>query len=221
MHFLLILCFLASYITLGLSLSCETCIAFMDTCTGNWETCPPEKNSCSFIQMEASGLMQVKSFMKTCIRSRDCEELPYSLNLGRAGQMLTRITCCTGDECQKSPPALPPINTTPNGRKCPSCYLVHSHECKEEMAECAGDENYCFEVFGTANIGGAVADMVMKGCTSKTSCNRTLDSDSLGAFQFVSKSSCTPALGAASSVQASFGLLLQAFMGLLLLKALS
>lgn len=220
MHFLLILSFLASCITLGLSLSCETCHAFRNTCTGHMEYCPPEKDSCGFVQMEGSGLMQIKAIVKSCLRSSDCADRFHSLNLGKAGQMFHQITCCSGRECQNEPPTLTRKNTTPNGKRCPACYLVHSHECKEEMAECAGDENYCFEIFGTLNLGGMPADMVMKGCTSSASCNKTLDEESLGSIKVISKSTCTPAIGAASSVRASFGFLFQAFVGLYLLKVL-
>ncbi|XP_015284744.1 PREDICTED: phospholipase A2 inhibitor and Ly6/PLAUR domain-containing protein-like [Gekko japonicus] len=220
MHFLLVLSLFASSITLGRSLSCETCHAFRNTCTGSWEHCLPEKDSCGIVQMEGSGLMQVKAIVKSCIRSRDCAEPDHSINLGRAGQMFSRTTCCMGNNCQKILPALPPINTTPNGKRCPACYVVHSHECVEETAECAGNENYCFGIVGTMELGGTSADIVMKGCTSSASCNKTLDGESLGTIKMVSKSSCVPALQGAGSVPTSFGFLLQAFTGLILLKVL-
>ncbi|KAL8219570.1 UNVERIFIED_CONTAM: hypothetical protein K2H54_027364 [Gekko kuhli] len=205
----------------GFSLSCETCHALKNTCTGNWEHCPSEKDSCGIAQTEGSGQMQVKAIVKSCIQSSNCAEPDHSVNLGSAGQTFTRTTCCRGNECQKIPPALPPINTTPNGKRCPACYVVHSHECMEETAECAGNENYCFGVFGTVDLGRTRVDVVMKGCTSSASCNGTMDGESLGTFKMVFKSSCVPAIEAAGSVPASFGFLLQAFTGLLLLKVLS
>nr|XP_056702745.1 phospholipase A2 inhibitor and Ly6/PLAUR domain-containing protein-like [Euleptes europaea] len=220
MNFPLALCLLATYVALGVSLSCETCQGFGNTCSGQWQTCPPNKDSCVSVQVEGSGVLQAKVVMKTCIQSSECVQPPSSMNLGKAGRLLTQITCCEGNKCKKDPPALPPVNTTPNGKKCPACYVVHTLKCEEETIDCAGDENYCFEVSGTTNLGGMSAEMVMKGCTSSVSCNSTHDSGSFGSISVVAKASCTPAIGAASSVVASFGFLLQAFMGLLLLKLL-
>ncbi|KAL8219566.1 UNVERIFIED_CONTAM: hypothetical protein K2H54_027273 [Gekko kuhli] len=113
MRDLLTISFLASFIATGLSLSCETCVGFKNTCTGKWENCPPEKDSCSIIQMQGSGLMQVKAIAKSCIRSSSCAEPNRSVNLGRAGQMFTRTTCCRGNECQKIPPAFATKRITP------------------------------------------------------------------------------------------------------------
>ncbi|XP_054855974.1 phospholipase A2 inhibitor and Ly6/PLAUR domain-containing protein-like [Eublepharis macularius] len=215
----LILCLLATSVALGVSLSCEHCHGFGNTCNGTWQNCPSEQHSCGIVQAAGTGVLQMKGVFKTCVQSRNCDQPLNSFNLGKIGQILTRTTCCEGLGCQKTPPALPPINNTPNGKKCPSCYVFHSLKCEEEMADCTGDQIHCIEVAGTANMGGTSAEVLMKGCTNVL-CNSTQDGMSFGGISVITTAICTPANGAASSIPGSFELVLQAFVGLLLLKVL-
>lgn len=215
----LILCLLAASVALGVSLSCEHCHGFGDTCDGTWQNCHPEQDSCGIVQVAGTGALQLNGVFKTCIQSTNCVRPLGSLNLGKMGQILTRTTCCEGHKCKKTPPALPPRNNTPNGKNCPSCYVFHSHECEEEMVACTGEQNHCIEVAGTADLGETSTKVLMKGCTDVL-CNTTQDGMSFGGISAIARASCMPANGAAGSLPGSFGPVFHAFVGFLLVSVL-
>ncbi|XP_054855973.1 phospholipase A2 inhibitor NAI-like isoform X2 [Eublepharis macularius] len=153
MQSLLIICLLASLIATGMSLMCEICEGFGHTCEGPLHPCPSGFDTCGIIQTEGTVGPQIKATVKTCFPVSACEEGFAVVNLGSFGTLATKVTCCVGHECSKVPHTLPPINTHLNGKICPACYSMHSFTCKEEIAQCTGDQQYCFEIAGTSNMG--------------------------------------------------------------------
>ncbi|XP_060114021.1 phospholipase A2 inhibitor gamma subunit B-like [Heteronotia binoei] len=222
MQGLLVICFLATFIATGASLTCEVCEGFGDTCMGPLQTCLPGFDTCGIIQGETTVGPHMKTIMKSCFPVSRCDEGLTVLNLGKAGTMARRLTCCVGNGCAKVPPPLPPINTSLNGKKCPTCYSMQSFTCKEEINHCAGDEHYCFELAGTTDIAGMTITSVIKGCSNMASCNDTLQrSGSFAGMTVVVTANCTLASGTASSIPGLLSLFFQAFSGILLWKILS
>ncbi|XP_003222875.1 phospholipase A2 inhibitor and Ly6/PLAUR domain-containing protein [Anolis carolinensis] len=206
-------CLLATCIALGASLECEECMALGRNCHGNKITCTPEKDSCGIISMDTMGQTGV---MKTCIQSKLCTLGISSLNMGKAGISRTDTMCCTGDDCKKSPPPLPPRNTTLNGVSCPACHALES-ECKEEIIKCTGNENRCFELSGVTSVGTISSNVIMKGCGNEVICYEAEQSTmSFSGISIVHKARCTS--GATTNISTIFGLLFPVLMGLLFEK---
>nr|XP_056702322.1 phospholipase A2 inhibitor gamma subunit B-like [Euleptes europaea] len=222
MQNLLAICFLATFIATGASLSCEVCEGIGDTCEGPLHTCPPGFDTCGIIQEEAKMGILVKMTVKTCFPASVCEEGLTVINLGKVGTTVKKVTCCVGNECMRVLPALPPIDTALNGKRCPACYSVHGLACQEEIAQCAGDEQYCFDLAGTVTVGGMTMTVIMKGCTNHAACNDTLHgSGAFAGISVVATANCTLASGTASFVPEFTGLFFQAFAGILLGKIFS
>uniref|UniRef100_A0A803TIT2 UPAR/Ly6 domain-containing protein n=1 Tax=Anolis carolinensis TaxID=28377 RepID=A0A803TIT2_ANOCA len=231
-------CLLATCIALGASLECEECMALGRNCHGNKITCTPEKDSCGIISMDTMGrgsefflktattaeecrrgpeiFNGQTGVMKTCIQSKLCTLGISSLNMGKAGISRTDTMCCTGDDCKKSPPPLPPRNTTLNGVSCPACHALES-ECKEEIIKCTGNENRCFELSGVTSVGTISSNVIMKGCGNEVICYEAEQSTmSFSGISIVHKARCTS--GATTNISTIFGLLFPVLMGLLFEK---
>lgn len=210
------ICLLAAVIDLGLSLVCEICGGFGNTCKGPLRFCPPSQDKCGITLLEGTGALKVRSVAKTCVRSNTCDEPFTSINLGKAGEAWTQLTCCVGNECQGITPTFPPMNTTPNGKTCPACYALHTLECEEENIECTGDQFYCLEKSGSITIGGTNVMTILKGCANNASCNNMYENSFLDGIHNVVTANCTLASGVASIVPGMFGLFIQTIAGLLL-----
>nr|XP_060639720.1 phospholipase A2 inhibitor and Ly6/PLAUR domain-containing protein-like [Anolis sagrei ordinatus] len=208
-------CLIATCIALGASLECEECMALGRNCHGNKITCPPEKDSCGIISMDTMGQTAV---MKTCVPSKICSLGLSSLSMGKAGVSRTNAMCCTGDDCKKAPPPLPPRNTTLNGKSCPACHALNA-ECQEEIVKCTGDENQCFSLSGITSAGTVSAKVTMKGCGNEAICYEAKQkSSSFSGISLVHDSSCTD--GASTNIATLFGLLFPVLTGLLFGKLL-
>ncbi|KAL8219571.1 UNVERIFIED_CONTAM: hypothetical protein K2H54_027383 [Gekko kuhli] len=179
-----------------------------------------------YIQSHFSFLIRIgphiRTIVKTCFPVSSCDEGLTVINLGSFGTVVKKLTCCVGDACARVPPSLPPINASPNGKKCPACYAIHGFTCKEESAQCAGDELYCFELSGTTSLGAMTITNVMKGCSNMATCNDTLHgSGSFAGMTVVTTANCTLASGTAGSIPVSLRLFFQAISGVLLRRILS
>ncbi|KAL8219568.1 UNVERIFIED_CONTAM: hypothetical protein K2H54_027297 [Gekko kuhli] len=169
MQTFLTICLLASFIATGQSFSCESCFGMGHNCQGPLEDCPSDKDTCGIIQIRSSGVSEDDFIWKTCFHSRYCSESHRSIDFGITGQTLIKTTCCMGKECEVLPP-LPPVNTTPNGKKCPACYSVTKRDCKGVLAECTGDHADCANIRVTKIYGFQNFTMVLKGCTNYDVC---------------------------------------------------
>ncbi|XP_042295258.1 phospholipase A2 inhibitor gamma subunit B-like isoform X2 [Sceloporus undulatus] len=209
------ICLLATCIALGVSLECEECfgMGLGINCHGNIITCSANKDTCAIISAENMGQSGI---MKMCMSSENCGHGLTSLNMGSAGVVRTNIICCIGNECKRDPAPLPPRNTTLNGKKCPACYAVGS-ECKDEITECVGDENFCYAMSGTTSIGKVNTTVSLKGCANEASCYEIKNSDaSLAGIGVISEVRCTG--GATASTSEIFGLLYPLLAGVLFMK---
>nr|XP_020668464.1 phospholipase A2 inhibitor and Ly6/PLAUR domain-containing protein-like [Pogona vitticeps] len=209
-------CFLATFISLGVSLECEECVGMGHNCNGPKITCPPEKDSCAII---ASEMLGQRTLVKTCLPSKACNLGLSSINMGKIGIQKNFISCCVGDGCKRSTDTMPDRNTTLNGRKCPACYAF-KETCEETMTNCAGDELFCLEVSGTSSLGAIATPVVMKGCANSAACYELKDAKStLGSLSMVYKAGCTD--GASPGSPSEFwGFLFSTMSGLLLVKFL-
>ncbi|XP_054854649.1 phospholipase A2 inhibitor gamma subunit B-like [Eublepharis macularius] len=211
------ICLWATFIATGVSLSCENCLDFGHTCEGLLEPCSSDEDACGIMQVKISGVLETEFVMKTCLHSRDCYEPLSSMDFGMAGQLLVQTTCCMENECEEFIPPLPPINTSPNGKKCPACLAVNSFQCKDIVAECTGDNNYCAELTATGNFDNVSVHFVLKGCMSHDVCKDVHGDSSSDLFDIAS---CVISSKAPSTVPGSSQLFLQIFSGLLLLQIL-
>uniref|UniRef100_A0ACB8FSG9 Uncharacterized protein n=1 Tax=Sphaerodactylus townsendi TaxID=933632 RepID=A0ACB8FSG9_9SAUR len=203
----------------GLSLICEVCGGPGNTCDGSLGFCSLGEDKCGITLIEGTGDLEVRSVVKTCIRSNLCDDPFTSVDLGKAGKTWTFLTCCMGDECRRITPTPPPLNTTPNGKTCPACYAVDSLECEEEIIPCTGDQFYCLEKSGSISLGERSMATTIKGCANNAYCNNMQD-NSFDGINNVITANCTLASGTAKILPGLFGLL-QVFAGLLLAKALN
>ncbi|KAJ7304095.1 hypothetical protein JRQ81_011619 [Phrynocephalus forsythii] len=188
MQVLLITCFLATHLSLGVSLECEECVGVGNNCNGHKKTCPLDRGSCAVIAMEVQGH---KGIAKTCVPPSSCNVGFGVLNIGQVGVQKNLVSCCEGDECRRSAVTLPERNTTLNGRKCPGCYAFQK-TCDEITVECAGNELFCFDMSGTSTVGSVVTSVVMKGCANEAACYNLENAESsIGPVNVIHTARCT------------------------------
>ncbi|XP_015274552.1 PREDICTED: phospholipase A2 inhibitor subunit gamma B-like [Gekko japonicus] len=206
-------CLLATFTDTGESVSCETCFGMGQTCEGTSLDCPPNTDTCGIIQLRSSGVFEEDLIWKTCFLSKYCNESHRSIDFGITGQMLIKTTCCMGKECEVIP-SLPPINTTPNGKKCLACSSMTKRDCKGVVAECTGDHTDCADLRVTGAFGYLNKSFVLKGCTNYHVCRDTL----LGFSEGFITGHCVISSGPPIATPRSLLLFVQTFSGLLLLK---
>lgn len=97
---------------------------------------------------------------------------------------------------------------------------MDSLECEEEIIKCTGDQFYCLEKSGSITFGGRLVPIVIKGCANNAYCNNTQEHSFFDGIHNAVTANCTLASGTARVIPGSFGLFLQALVGLLLAKAL-
>ncbi|KAF7242518.1 LINE-1 retrotransposable element ORF2 protein [Varanus komodoensis] len=142
----------------GLSLQCEICESSELSCVGSMDTCISEHDSCATIQSEFTG--EKKKTSKICTQSSNCFQNHTILNVGRGQLFSAKLSCCSGDTCKRTAfpcltsvifPTVPLVNVTPNGKRCNACYSYRHPILAcwwKRTAQCAGDENYCIELYG-------------------------------------------------------------------------
>ncbi|XP_077192577.1 phospholipase A2 inhibitor NAI-like [Paroedura picta] len=207
---------LATFIAAGESLSCESCFGLGQTCKGPLEECAFYEDICGITQIKTSGVFKMEAVVKSCFHSRDCKKSIESIDFGITGQLLTRLTCCTGKECDLVPP-WPPINTTPNGKKCPACYAVNSLECEGVVADCTGDHIHCAELRATGTFENWTVPFVLKCCTNHDFCQ---DVQAVPAPGFFTIDHCLLSSGPPITIPAPPRCFFQTVLVLLLLKVL-
>ncbi|XP_050786518.1 phospholipase A2 inhibitor PIP-like [Gopherus flavomarginatus] len=71
--------------------------------------------------------------------------------------------CNTGEIKERSR-----LSVMPNGRQCPSCYVVGSHRClQNDILHCRGAANQCVDVVGTLSENDANLPFAGRGCATK------------------------------------------------------
>ncbi|XP_062996158.1 phospholipase A2 inhibitor and Ly6/PLAUR domain-containing protein-like [Elgaria multicarinata webbii] len=164
---LLSLFLIAELLTTGTSLECETCFATNRSCEGLMETCEDNQDTCAISLTEtAKGGKTEPTVAKGCYSSNMCEAGLISVTFGKGEFIRQSVICCQRDNCTSASPRLPLLNTTANGKRCPSCYS-RSKACPRKMVNCTGAENYCMDVIGHRYSEKAIS---LKGCTTETMC---------------------------------------------------
>ncbi|XP_054855016.1 phospholipase A2 inhibitor gamma subunit B-like [Eublepharis macularius] len=201
MRFLLSCCIMGAFLTLGTCLECEVCSSSEDNCHGPMKTCGSDENTCIASVMEVSiPTGTIKSFGKGCASSKMCHLGIAEMNFGNGNRVRVNRACCVGHSCKTAPlPVLPPVDTKPNGLKCPGCFGV-STECHETEMACTGSETKCMDMAGKLTMSGPMnLDVALKGCANQLVCSHL----KLGHFTLsgssadLTKAACTPASKAA------------------------
>ncbi|XP_044291222.1 phospholipase A2 inhibitor gamma subunit B-like [Varanus komodoensis] len=158
------------------------------------DTCISEHDSCATIQSEFTGggnfynffrQSQKKKTSKICTQSSNCFQNHTILNVGRGQLFSAKLSCCSGDTCKRTAFPLPLVNVTPNGKRCNACYSYRHPILAcwwKRTAQCAGDENYCIELYGRGVYPspGTVRYpthsfrsrwLTIKGCVNKAYCD--------------------------------------------------
>ncbi|XP_039368128.1 phospholipase A2 inhibitor subunit gamma B-like [Mauremys reevesii] len=219
----LAVCILAALLATGTCLQCEVCTGFGSNCTGSMQNCTAGQDSCGIFLTEIIVVgIESQRILKACVPSSQCEAGLISVNFGNIVTSRTNITCCVGDACKTVHVTLPPADTTPNGRRCPSCFALDTEQCHEGTLECAGSETQCIDATGAIMFGRSPIPIVMKGCVSESMCHHLNETSS--AFARINlnltREKCTQPSVVVGGAPGAAGLL-PALAGLLLLTLLS
>ncbi|XP_058051931.1 uncharacterized protein LOC131204559 [Ahaetulla prasina] len=154
------------------TLQCEVCFDMGSNCTGSLKTCEPEQETCVIILIYNSlGGVGFQTVAKGCESIVVCDAPKTHLNMGNEKFLQADLVCCTDDACKTATPSLPSVETNANGRQCPACFS-DTGTCEKELANCTGDEHYCFHLFMRSYGDGVLWDSIMEGCTTKSTCNQ-------------------------------------------------
>nr|XP_034973508.1 phospholipase A2 inhibitor subunit gamma B-like [Zootoca vivipara] len=206
-------------LTKGNSLECETCTDVGNICNGRRKTCAEGQDTCIVVFTDTiiDGKL-LQTIVKSCAFSDKCHYPPKHMTIGKGKSIRSTLHCCTGNACALiAPPHSQPINLKANGKQCPSCYSW-SGACHADMVNCTGKEKFCFDVLSRSKADGEVKDIIMKGCTIKSTCvtmNRGIPPILEEKDTTIVNARCTPDPSRGSQ---SSGLYLPIFSGLLFLK---
>ncbi|XP_077788700.1 phospholipase A2 inhibitor NAI-like isoform X2 [Podarcis muralis] len=231
-------------LTKGNSLECETCADVGTNCMGRMKTCVEGQDTCIVVFLESiiDGKV-LQTVVKGCAPSYKCSYPPKHMTIGKGKSIRTSLRCCTGKNCRLIVPPRSPlllsspilrtenllhyptpsvlsaqrINPKANGKQCPSCYSW-SGTCNADMVNCTGPERFCFDVLSRSKADGEFRDIIMKGCTIKSTCaamNKGMPPILEEKDTIVVNARCTPDPSRGSR---SSGLYLPIFSGLLFLK---
>ncbi|XP_075183496.1 uncharacterized protein LOC142255930 [Anomaloglossus baeobatrachus] len=116
--------------------------------------------------------MQFWSIMKGCANETVC-----GANTSEAAAEKIKFqfhsNCCSGEFCNTDEYYLPPVDPTPNGAKCPTCYCSGIlEECKcEKVMNCTGSMDHCFDYRQhMVDTGERDEKFSIKGCINPAAC---------------------------------------------------
>ncbi|XP_034293828.1 phospholipase A2 inhibitor and Ly6/PLAUR domain-containing protein-like isoform X2 [Pantherophis guttatus] len=215
------------------SLTCEVCRKTKDNCHGVRQNCYAFLDQCATFQSinHKSGKSVTR---KACVQANSCYENITSVDLGEKGIISSKMTCCRGLECSRNVLPFPAVNTTPNGKKCKTCFAKELSYCLwEDKISCKGDHTYCLDLAGESDWGGygtlethddvfTLVDFAMKGCVNPAFCEQFHEGSVYFATLFLmGEGSCKPATEKATIVTAAshrVGFFFQVFAGFLLVE---
>ncbi|XP_075763817.1 phospholipase A2 inhibitor gamma subunit B-like [Pelodiscus sinensis] len=225
MKTLLLCCLLWALLEKGTCVLCEVCHSEGDSCMGPVKFCSKELDSCGIMKTESVvGEIKTPSFAKTCVSSSQCNLAPRYVNFGNGISVSGNIACCVGKACETATVSVPPANTTLNGQRCPACFPVFSHHCKEEIIDCTGSQTHCLHVSGTVKRGETSIKTTMKGCASESICTNIQQlKGAIVEFDVdFTTAKCRPASSRVATVAPEAGrLVLPALLAVLLVNGLS
>ncbi|XP_065427491.1 phospholipase A2 inhibitor and Ly6/PLAUR domain-containing protein-like [Chrysemys picta bellii] len=195
----LFLCILSALMGLGACLQCEVCSEFGRNCKGSMETCSAGEDFCGILVLETRiAGFDIQKVTKSCMASSECRASPVAVRFGEQMAVRKSITCCVGDACNTASVTMPPANTTPNGRRCPTCYSLFNFPCGKETLACTGSETHCIALAGgiTMGAGSPPVQTTMKGCATESACHLLKgNSGPFGDNMKITTATCSPATG--------------------------
>nr|AMO51435.1 sodefrin precursor-like factor [Cynops pyrrhogaster] len=142
------------FIATGNAIECEVCSNRngMD-CSGELVTCDQTVESCltSIAENSFEGLDPIYNVFKNC-SGVGAKNAFYR---GAANQdfFQLRVEACQSNGCNKGSLQFPPLNSTLNGVKCPSCAVDGELSCEAtEILECVGEMTSCFYIAATFRV---------------------------------------------------------------------
>ncbi|XP_042295279.1 phospholipase A2 inhibitor and Ly6/PLAUR domain-containing protein-like [Sceloporus undulatus] len=155
-------------LTSGAFLECETCFATSSNCTGAWERCEDDEDTCAFgITEKAQGGKSELTVEKGCHSSENCTSGWILVTFGKGEFIRKSTNCCTEEDCSSAFSHWPLLNTTANGKRCPACFSV-SKACLPAVVNCTGSEDYCLDLVTYTSY--TEMRIHLKGCTTESTC---------------------------------------------------
>ncbi|XP_075183286.1 phospholipase A2 inhibitor and Ly6/PLAUR domain-containing protein-like [Anomaloglossus baeobatrachus] len=118
-------------------------------------------------------MSRIKGFLspvsiRTCLPSSQCG-FTGSINTEQ-GRIWTQISCCNIDNCTPTIPLLPSVDSSFNGKVCPTCISTSSTSCaSSNTMQCTGNENSC--LLQSTQSTGLVPLLGIRGCATKNLCD--------------------------------------------------
>ncbi|KAJ7304087.1 hypothetical protein JRQ81_011611 [Phrynocephalus forsythii] len=201
----------------GNPIVCEICFGNRTVCEGTRSRCPFTKSICAvrYSEHNLDGKVE-QSIEKYCEHPSNCEHNEILLNFGQGKFYRSHLVCCGEENCPQYTPDLLPVDTTPNGKRCPGCF-AWSNTCEAEIVNCTGSNLHCFNANSHLTIGGQHMYSVLKGCSSRSFCLLLKSKSEFFTGNF-KKANCSPQVSQATR---SISFPLQSFFGLIMLKTFS
>lgn len=140
-------------------------------CPGSTSTCPTSYSCFSQIQKLETPSPDTNLVLeqKGCASYQNLCALEFSATLGNRQKFRYKTQCCTGEQCNKENPTLPPLSSEVNGVECPACYNNKTNTCSTTTPlKCTGAEKKCIEV--TSRDPSSNIVMYGKGCATENAC---------------------------------------------------
>uniref|UniRef100_A0A8C5WN98 Phospholipase A2 inhibitor and Ly6/PLAUR domain-containing protein-like n=1 Tax=Laticauda laticaudata TaxID=8630 RepID=A0A8C5WN98_LATLA len=145
---------LATLLTQGSCLICETCQSPGKDCTGMSRTCAETEDAClTFVGINSLWSDKITETVKVCSVNSTCLSGPISVTINSEIHFWSTSSCCQGDLCNNKKLDMPPENTTLNGLTCPACFNLGSDQCEMvRTLNCVGEDNHCITTSGTITV---------------------------------------------------------------------
>ncbi|XP_069804263.1 phospholipase A2 inhibitor and Ly6/PLAUR domain-containing protein-like [Dendropsophus ebraccatus] len=185
-----ILSLLSALIATSDALSCTQCMSVSSSsCSGPSVSCSPG-HQCGSAYTKTSVAGQTSEVLvRGCVPSSECD-VRGGMNI-QYGQIKMVTSCCNSDNCAPTIPSLPSTGSNPNGLVCRSCMSADSTWCyTPDTIECTGDMDRCF-LMTTKTTGSVSSSVAIRGCTTKSICERGSRSSKIEGLSSEVKFTCT------------------------------
>ncbi|XP_070620132.1 phospholipase A2 inhibitor and Ly6/PLAUR domain-containing protein-like [Erythrolamprus reginae] len=168
---------LATLLTQGSCLICETCKDPGKDCTGSSQTCGEGEDAClTFVGINSLWSGVTTETVKGCFSRSECAPGPISVTVNSEIWFQSSFSCCHEDLCNNKKLDVPPENTTLNGVSCPACFNFGSDQCEDiNSLNCKGRDNHCITTTGTIAAGDVPSPFISRGCGSDSACALPVD----------------------------------------------
>nr|XP_025044064.1 phospholipase A2 inhibitor subunit gamma B-like [Pelodiscus sinensis] len=153
------------------TLTCNVCLGPTETCDLVKGTCQddPATGGClSVVEDISLGGIKQTFFSKQCLSSYNSDiKGPFSFTVGKDQYVRINVLQCNTDLCNSAVPQVP-MDPTPNGWQCPTCFALDTYFCDGEIMPCTGLETDCLSYNGELIQGSSRSWFGAKGCVSKS-----------------------------------------------------